>query len=141
MKSLSDLNEVTGYLLKTFGSVNRLYHLSLVMLYYWAIDTSSGYCQSIGFQEMELSLIGLRNAGKTSLVNVIANLSYITNKLYSLIQWGIPRIELRTSRTQSENHTARPNVLKLTLEHTMLLKPDNRIPQRTDNYTAVQVDF
>ena len=36
---------------------------------------------------------------------------WVTALKNKFCDWGIPRIELGTSRTQSENHTTRPNAL------------------------------
>jgi GTPase SAR1 family protein len=42
------------------------------------------YCSLFFKQEMELSLIGLQNAGKTSLVNVVAVSSMLPQKSFPL---------------------------------------------------------
>ena len=44
----------------------------------------------------------------------------INASYYQKCQWGIPRIELGTSRIQSENHTTRPNARLLRLLDTWL---------------------
>ncbi|XP_028069643.1 uncharacterized protein LOC114272171 [Camellia sinensis] len=50
----------------------------------------------------------------------------------------IPLILPFSSSTTKNLSYITNKVLKLTLEHTMLLKTYNRIPQRTDNYTGLK---